>query len=70
MQFMGYKIPEDFVCEITGGQAVDVHHIVPRGMGGSKNKDVIENMMALTREEHVKAELGHYTKEELEKWLS
>lgn len=65
MEFLGYKVPEDFICEITGAQAVDLHHIIPRGMGGSKTKDAIENVMALTRQEHEKAELGIYTKEEL-----
>jgi hypothetical protein len=42
----------DCVSEISGLPAVDVHHIERRGMGGSKNADRIENLMALTREEH------------------
>jgi hypothetical protein len=42
----------DCVSEISGLPAVDVHHIDARGMGGSKNADRIENLMALTREEH------------------
>jgi hypothetical protein len=40
------------VSEISGLPAVDIHHIESRGMGGSKNADRIENLMALTREEH------------------
>jgi len=42
------------VSEISGLPAKDVHHIEARGMGGSKNADRIENLMALTREEHDK----------------
>jgi predicted restriction endonuclease len=45
----------DFIkCEIpTCTQpAVDIHHIDARGMGGSKLKDVIENLMALCRTHH------------------
>lgn len=44
----------DFVpCEICGAEAVDIHHIDCRGMGGSKNKDNIENLMALCRKDHL-----------------
>lgn len=38
--------------EISGDPAQDIHHIDCKGMGGSKTKDNIENLMALTREEH------------------
>lgn len=45
--------PQDFIpCEITGQQAVDIHHIQAKGMGGSKIRDVIENLIAVTREAH------------------
>ena len=45
---------EDYVpSEISGSPAVDVHHIDCKGVGGSKSKDRIENLMALTRDEHV-----------------
>ena len=40
--------------EISGLPAQDINHIECRGMGGSKTKDYIENLMALTREEHIK----------------
>ena len=40
--------------EISGLPAQDINHIECRGMGGSKTKDYIENLMALTREEHEK----------------
>lgn len=42
----------DCVSEISGLPAVDINHIDCRGMGGSKEKDNIENLMAMTREEH------------------
>ena len=48
---------QDFVpCEMCGTKAVDVHHIEPRGMGGSKTKDYIENLVGLCRQCHLKAE--------------
>ena len=46
---------QDFVpCELCGNQAVDVHHIEARGMGGSKTKDHIVNLMGVCRECHNK----------------
>ena len=42
-----------YPCEVCGARAVDIHHIHPRGMGGSKKKDVIENLMALCRSCHL-----------------
>jgi len=55
MDYFGYS-PGDFIpSELSGAPAVDVNHIICRGMGGnpSGDKDVIENLMALTREEHI-----------------
>lgn len=46
---MGYDITDFIPCEICGKKAVDIHHISSRGMGGSKEKDTIENLMALCR---------------------
>ena len=47
--------PEDFIpCEGCGSTAVDIHHIHPKGMGGSKTKDYIENLVAVCRECHNK----------------
>jgi predicted restriction endonuclease len=37
---------------VCGAQAVDIHHIEARGMGGSKHADRIENLMALCRKHH------------------
>ena len=48
---------DDFIaCTTCGGRAVDIHHIDARGMGGSKTKDFIENLAALCRVCHNKAE--------------
>jgi len=54
MKFFGYGI-EDFIgCEVCGNKAVDIHHINSRGMGGTQDKDKIENLMAVCRMCHEK----------------
>ena len=52
---MGYDQCDWIPCEIYGceAQCVDVHHIEARGMGGSNERDVIENLMALCRGHHI-----------------
>lgn len=48
---------QDFVpSELSGKRAVDIHHIECKGSGGDPlgNKDRIENLIAVTREEHLK----------------
>lgn len=53
LSFFKYS-PEDFIpCEVCGARAVDIHHIECRGMGGSKTKDTIGNLMALCRSCHI-----------------
>jgi len=54
LQGMGYKKTDFIPCEVCGSQAVDVHHIEARGMGGSKDKDTIENLMGCCRQCHIK----------------
>ena len=50
MDAFGY-VQGDFIpSELSHNPAVDIHHIISRGKGG---KDRIENLMALTREEHL-----------------
>lgn len=66
----GWQVPEDAICEVCGKRAVDVHHIESRGMGGSKTKDHIENLIALCRECHEKAHFQrepYLSKEELKR---
>ena len=64
-QYFGHQIPSDVFCENCKAPAVDIHHLEPRGMGGSRNKDVIENLMALCRSCHIKAESDKVFNEEL-----
>lgn len=52
--YFGYGQYDFVPCELTGSRAVDVHHIVSRGMGGSLKSDNIDNLMALTRQAHDK----------------
>lgn len=51
LQALDYRPGEFIPSELSGQKAVDIHHIISRGRGG---KDRIENLMALTREEHLK----------------
>jgi 5-methylcytosine-specific restriction endonuclease McrA len=50
----GYDISSFIDCEVCGKVGNDLHHIEARGMGGSKHADVIENLMCLCRECHIK----------------
>ncbi len=52
MQTLGYHEGDFIPSEISGLPANDINHIICRGMGGSNQLDRIENLMALTREEH------------------
>lgn len=57
MDFFDYGEQDFVMCEMCmQDRAVDIHHIQGRGMGGSKEKDYIENLMGLCRECHLKAE--------------
>lgn len=51
--YFGYGEDDYIPSEISGSPAVDIHHILCKGMGGSKEMDYIENLIALTREEHL-----------------
>ena len=53
MKYFDYVLDDFIPCEICGSRAVDIHHIENRGSGGSKDKDVIENLMALCRADHI-----------------
>lgn len=54
LNYFGYDETDFIPCEVCNKQAVDIHHIQAKGMGGSKTKDNIENIMALCRECHIK----------------
>ena len=53
LDHFGYGADSFIPCEVCGAKAVDIHHIDCRGMGGSKTKDVIDNLMALCRHCHI-----------------
>lgn len=55
---MGYDVTSFIPCEYCGKKADDIHHIDPRGMGGTSNPDVITNLMAICREHHHQADHG------------
>lgn len=50
LQELGYTDTDFIPSEISGQKAVDIHHIIGRGKGG---EDRIENLMAVTRLEHI-----------------
>jgi len=52
--FFNYSKEDYIPCEFCKKQAVDIHHIDNKGMGGSVSKDFIENLVALCRECHDK----------------
>jgi 5-methylcytosine-specific restriction endonuclease McrA len=54
LNHFGYDISDFIPCEVCGKKAIDIHHVEARGLGGSKEADNIENLMALCREDHVK----------------
>jgi len=51
--YFGYEKGDYRPSEITGKPGTDIHHIDARGMGGRRSADAIENLICLTREEHV-----------------
>tara|TARA_R100001086_G_scaffold242329_2_gene169961 strand:+ start:347 stop:649 length:303 start_codon:yes stop_codon:yes gene_type:complete len=66
IDYFGYDVGDRIICEVCEynynngdgvlNEAVEIHHISPRGLGGSKLKDYPENLMAICREHHNKAE--------------
>ena len=51
---LGFDTSDFIPSELSNQRAVDIHHIDCRGAGGTKKEDRIEELMALTREEHLK----------------
>lgn len=54
------------ICQLCGRRAVDVHHIIPAGMGG-KRKDEMWNMISLCRTCHDEA---HRSKEQKQRCMA
>lgn len=65
MQGMGYSVGDWIPCEWCGTTAVDTHHIEGRGSGGTKREETVENLVALCRECHLKAEARKIPREDL-----
>jgi len=65
MDFHGYQVPEDVLCEYCGAMATDIHHITFKGMGGNPRADCIENLIGLCRPCHDKAHTGEIAEDEL-----
>lgn len=51
LDYFDYKVQEEVICEACGAMAVEIHHIHGRG----KDKDIIDNLMALCRKCHERA---------------
>tara|TARA_R100001163_G_C5038164_1_gene176919 strand:- start:733 stop:996 length:264 start_codon:yes stop_codon:yes gene_type:complete len=58
MDYYDYVIDDVIQCEYCNKVAVDIHHIEARGIGGDPrgHKNQIENLIALCRSCHTKAE--------------
>jgi predicted HNH restriction endonuclease len=54
LDYFGYDKGDYIACEVCGAPSVDIHHLQPKGMGGSKTKDYIENLIAVCRDCHNK----------------
>lgn len=66
LDYFGFTEQDWIGCEVCGKWAVDIHHLEPRGMGGSKTKDTPENLMALCRACHIEAEAKRLSKNYLQ----
>jgi hypothetical protein len=52
MEHHGYGEQDFIPCLVCQKKASDIHHLIPKGMGGSKTKDKINNLVALCRACH------------------
>jgi hypothetical protein len=61
-----YNLHGEFIpCKVCNNESVDIHHISPKGMGGTAGKDVIGNLIALCRKCHEEAHKSKLSKEYL-----
>ena len=49
IDYYGYDETDFIGCEVCNKPSVDIHHLSSKGMGGSKLKDYIENLIAVCR---------------------
>ena len=54
LKALGYDETDFITSELSGKKAIDIHHIDCKGMGGSKLRDHIKNLIALCRNCHEK----------------
>lgn len=52
IEYFNFQAGDFIPCEVCEARAVDIHHIVARGMGGGRGKNEILNLMALCRPCH------------------
>ena len=66
MEYFDYVRDDVIICEhCKNKRANDIHHIDNKGMGGSKTKDYIENLIALCRKCHEMAHNGELSESDL-----
>jgi 5-methylcytosine-specific restriction endonuclease McrA len=51
---MGFDETDFICCEVCGAEGKDIHHLVARGMGGTKKEYTVEELMCLCRTCHIK----------------
>jgi predicted HNH restriction endonuclease len=62
LEAFGYDTSDFIPCEHCGKPSVHIHHVDIKGMGGSKNADRIDNLIALCYDCHSMAH-GRYSAE-------
>lgn len=53
LEYFGYDESDFIPCEVCGRRGQDIHHIECRGMGGTKDPENIDNLMAVCRRCHL-----------------
>ena len=66
LEHHGYTGQEYIPCHICRSQAVDIHHIDAKGMGGNKDANEPDNLVALCRACHEKAHHGEISQEQVQ----
>ena len=66
LNHFGYGDQDYISSEVSGLPAADCHHLVFRSHGGGDN---VENVIALTRDEHMMAHTEPEYNEYLKRWL-
>lgn len=71
LDYFGYGIDDYIPCEIPGcnNRAGPPHHIDPRGLGGSEERDNIENLIGLCMYPHHEEAEKHLLSKEYLKFV-